>query len=894
MISQAELEAVVHDIKKVARAADQSGGQDSDDHDDEQSENGFLPRTYDIERLHADDARDKVFVAILKALAARHNRPSSPKELATCIMKHEFTLLGGATPYATVSSRISQHFKRIFEHSPPRPPILGRVAHEKHTRKYFYYVSSAHEQEEFQRKVRAGMIPTQPVASSGARRAKKPRCMVPAIAVETDQPAGRTRRAASADTTNAGIRAAGSAGGARGGQLGGAHERPRRTSYDGGSAGSGSDSDGNPYARKRFRSVRSAVAHAYPRRRRAQAGGARRPASHSDAGPSPRRHSSPRRAAGKWRADASPSDTDMANGERSSSSSWGAASGDESDTCAPGAEPGGQTGGAGRLPAAPQTTPRASASPDQTPNPPTSSPTLGRAGGDEMQAASPLLLPRSLMALPLFDTGSPPGKDASPSPLVSAATLVHSDDSVVPAHPDMGGCYQHLPAAIAQELGFSFHDLMDAELMSVTELDTLWTTSNPAAASAALEPIPEAREDEGDAADARGGETAGIVTRLLALADGGARSSSEAEERARPASLDSVEPTRVLEENTDEHEGAGAGSKVLLPDPFADIAASAMVATEVAVSPRIVLTIVETVPVYMTVLTTTEPSGSRGKWIVRRHRLLRLVENGYVNASSLLLAGGVASEQERSIVLSLEVGRFKWRRPQSKLYGTWIPLPRARALAATCSLNHRLGPFLNDNLEAYFPAPLPTSFIRHLIMPFFPDAAPHDAARAEPGAEAAAEATAREAGLGFEFQHLVNSTVAARSQSIARGSTFGATARGTPSPSIVQTLAARGGCALGLAGAARAIFGADDRQLHAFLQLLSAEGPMLGAAAPAATAEHSPDAAPGSPAQPEPPLSATGADLRRVTEGLARSTIGGGAARLAMSPGAHDDLDASM
>ncbi|KAJ1833568.1 hypothetical protein IWW55_001984 [Coemansia sp. RSA 2706] len=450
MISQAELEAVVHDIKKVARAADQSGGQDSDDHDDEQSENGFLPRTYDIERLHADDARDKVFVAILKALAARHNRPSSPKELATCIMKHEFTLLGGATPYATVSSRISQHFKRIFEHSPPRPPILGRVAHEKHTRKYFYYVSSAHEQEEFQRKVRAGMIPTQPVASSGTRRAKKPRCMVPAIAVETDQPAGRTRRAASADTTNAGIRAAGSAGGARGGQLGGAHERPRRTSYDGGSAGSGSDSDGNPYARKRFRSVRSAVAHAYPRRRRAQAGGARRPASHSDAGPSPRRHSSPRRAAGKWRADASPSDTDMANGERSSSSSWGAASGDESDTCAPGAEPGGQTGGAGRLPAAPQTTPRASASPDQTPNPPTSSPTLGRAGGDEMQAASPLLLPRSLMALPLFDTGSPPGKDASPSPLVSAATLVHSDDSVVPAHPDMGGCYQHLPAAIGK------------------------------------------------------------------------------------------------------------------------------------------------------------------------------------------------------------------------------------------------------------------------------------------------------------------------------------------------------------------------------------------------------------------------------------------------------------
>ncbi|KAJ2704991.1 hypothetical protein H4S00_007180, partial [Coemansia sp. D1744] len=64
------------------------------DDEDEQSENSFLPRSYDIDRLHADDARDKVFVAILKALAARRNKPSSPRELATCIMKHEFTLLG--------------------------------------------------------------------------------------------------------------------------------------------------------------------------------------------------------------------------------------------------------------------------------------------------------------------------------------------------------------------------------------------------------------------------------------------------------------------------------------------------------------------------------------------------------------------------------------------------------------------------------------------------------------------------------------------------------------------------------------------------------------------------------------------------------------------------------
>ncbi|KAJ1725262.1 hypothetical protein LPJ61_005661, partial [Coemansia biformis] len=572
--------------------------------------------------------------------------------------------------------------------------------------------------------------------------------------------------------------------------------------------------------------------------------------------------------------------------------------------------------------------------------------------------------------------------------------------------------------------GFSFHELMDAELMSVNELETLWATSNPAsdpdpdyagtAHYAPLDPIPEATaedacvEDTCHEATASEASTAGaakdevmdntgaascknpcggdelpaqLTQKLLALSDrpapaaaaagtlGGAGSHTpkqqpsptrtttaatspgrptepeheplptltpaaaakataaamladpadamQADGADGPGDLDSLEPTRMLVGSADEHEGAAGTepcSKVILPDPFADIPATAMVAMKMPVSPRIVLTIVETVPVYMTVITTTEPAAdSPGKWIVRRHRLLRLVENGYVNASSLLLAGGVASEQERSIVLSLEVGRFKWRRPQSKLYGTWIPLPRARALAATCSLNHRLGPFLNDNLEAYFPAPLPTSFIRHLIMPFFSDqpamllasASPPDATAASTSAAPAAAPalsaaeTAREAGLGIEFQHLVNSTVSGRAhqptQSISRSSTFGAAARGMPSPSIIQSLAARGG-PLGLAGTAKAIFGTDDRHLHSLLQLLSAESPMLGASlaaeprraetpthssrpsTPVVSAESAQlDSAPpsnstsgaGAEGLPPTPLTATAATLLAVTEELA-------------------------
>ncbi|KAJ2850299.1 hypothetical protein IWW36_001985 [Coemansia brasiliensis] len=1042
MITQAELTAVIQDIKDVAAAADLEPDHFSDSNDDdEQSENTFLPRTYDIDRLHADDARDKVFVAILKALAARHNKPSSPKELATCIMKHEFTLLGGATPYATVSSRISQHFKRIFEHNPPRPPILGRVAHEKHTRKYFYYVSSAHEQEEFQRKVRAGIIPTQPVLSTAAstsssrrsKTAKKPRCMVPAIAVETDLAptySRRTHRAASADTTNSSIHTA-----MRMASRSASHSeadshrisnsnavgRPRRTSYNGNegdTAESASDSDSNPYARKRFRSVRSVVAHTYPRRRRSQASSAtmvdanaapraRRSASHSDAGlrtAHQRNRSSSLHSASSSEAEEQAKEwSDSSNAHEDDISSYGCASRPSSRASShreSRSEPAANTM---LLPPVPNTTPRASLSPDQTPFPPAASPTGYFQDNDTtngMQAASPLILPRSLMALPLdgglFDAGSPPGKDSIPSPtdmstpLVSAAAVLHSDDSVVPANSaavHVDG-FQHLsnvtatdetastespstsradstahkdtgeikpephglcstppsaatavnaavltksagdsPIGTASEeggLGFSFHELMDAELMSINELEKLWTNSNPAMAEGGsmsrfgdvqmLEAIPEAAVEDGGDSSARGADAGGssehgedglstrLTQKLLALSASGSNSSSSSsskqarqgtaatteaqmEVHSAPAQavggmdeLDSVEPTRVLAENTDEHEGGstGSGNKIILPDPFADIPATAMVATKMAVSPRIVLTIVETVPVYMTVITTTEPAAEgRGKWIVRRHRLLRLVENGYVNASSLLLAGGVASEQERSIVLSLEVGRFKWRRPQSKLYGTWIPLPRARALAATCSLNHRLGPFLNDNLESYFPAPLPTSFIRHLIMPFFPDQPvllPADNA----------DTTAREAGLGIEFQHLVNATVAGRGQTIARSSTFGATARGTPSPSIIQTLAARGASGFG-GPSAKALFGADERQLNSLLQLLSAEGPMLGAAAMAATVpENSPETA--ATAQPSPseekatetpqtPMSATSTELRRVTEVLAQSSL---------------------
>ncbi|TPX59163.1 hypothetical protein PhCBS80983_g02630 [Powellomyces hirtus] len=96
--------------------------------------------------VHPDDHRDKVFMAVMSALIMGGNRPCSPKELAAFILKHKLATLGGQTPYATVSSRISQHFKRCAEGS--RKPLLAKQAviepNRKATgatpRKWRYYV----------------------------------------------------------------------------------------------------------------------------------------------------------------------------------------------------------------------------------------------------------------------------------------------------------------------------------------------------------------------------------------------------------------------------------------------------------------------------------------------------------------------------------------------------------------------------------------------------------------------------------------------------------------------------------------------------------------------------------------------------------------------------------
>ena len=83
-------------------------------------------QTFKIE-IHPDDFRDRLLVALVKALVKMGNRPSTPMELTNCVIDNKISTLGGQNPHATVSSRISTHFKRVNDHEIPRQSLFGRL-----------------------------------------------------------------------------------------------------------------------------------------------------------------------------------------------------------------------------------------------------------------------------------------------------------------------------------------------------------------------------------------------------------------------------------------------------------------------------------------------------------------------------------------------------------------------------------------------------------------------------------------------------------------------------------------------------------------------------------------------------------------------------------------------
>ncbi|OUM66431.1 hypothetical protein PIROE2DRAFT_6381 [Piromyces sp. E2] len=152
--------------------------------------------------------------------------------------------------------------------------------------------------------------------------------------------------------------------------------------------------------------------------------------------------------------------------------------------------------------------------------------------------------------------------------------------------------------------------------------------------------------------------------------------------------------------------------------PNFDVTKLTLIHSRPATDPAIWITLIENVKVYMCLIPVNMDilESSDSTMTPPLIPLLRIYNNDMVNGTLLLTAGGVESEQNRSIILSLESKRVRIRKHTNGLCGTWIPLNRARELARTCSLDSKLSVFLSDNLRDYFaynenvptiPLPLP-------------------------------------------------------------------------------------------------------------------------------------------------------------------------------------------
>lgn len=129
-----------------------------------------------------------------------------------------------------------------------------------------------------------------------------------------------------------------------------------------------------------------------------------------------------------------------------------------------------------------------------------------------------------------------------------------------------------------------------------------------------------------------------------------------------------------------------------------------VVHTTTPTNPSMYITVVDNIAVCVAVLAPTET--------VPECRIMRRLDTNYINGTTLLTAGGIETESERSMILSFEMDRRRVPKQKSGLYGTWIPLRRAQELAVTHSIQHRLGVFLSENIEKYFPSPLPITISR--------------------------------------------------------------------------------------------------------------------------------------------------------------------------------------
>ncbi|RCH97057.1 hypothetical protein CU098_002794 [Rhizopus stolonifer] len=625
--------------------------------------------------IHPDDAKDKVFTAIMKALVKMENKPSSPKELANIIVKHKYATLGGATPFATVSSRISQHFKRAAEHNPPRAPLLAKHIDQYHSRKISYSLATESV---------SGTIEndTDTEDEEIPRGSKKRKASIPEIQQASDSEHSDFHEEMFKDTKDKLV-----------------IKRPRKNSLTkitearkpSLSFNSGFPGEQELWAPFSFEHDFENVfihdpstAHHIPFN---IATPESVPVSELDdyfTSPSSSGSRSQRKSFSS--AMLGPNDKSLLQKVLLASAARGVADKIEEKTeeevklneeetekdikvkieREDDTEDNEDFKSKIRFE---QCSLQESVQPPNGTNKSVSSSSMMNVENsedfvsfeeDEKKETTPTAIPTPILpAPPNIKRDILPLSTAPSAAALSASELLKSMN------------IQNINLSALQQMTSNIHTLQQlsptfdlAKTMAVYLQSLTKSVNTPSSSSSStIQPTVDIKS---------------ILSRfpvLEALLRKDINKPTQPTQPTPPPPVDTV--PNLVDINSS--------------DP--------VVHTLTPTTPVMYITVVDHITVCVVVLEKTET--------MPEFRIMRRLDTGFINGTCLLAAGGIETESERSMILSFEMDRVRMPKKKSPLFGTWIPLRRAQELAITCSMQHKLGQFLEDSIESYFPSPLP-------------------------------------------------------------------------------------------------------------------------------------------------------------------------------------------
>ncbi|KAG1058069.1 hypothetical protein G6F43_000147 [Rhizopus delemar] len=741
--------------------------------------------------IHPDDAKDKVFTAILKALIKMENKPSSPKELANIIVKHKYATLGGATPFATVSSRISQHFKRAAEHNPPRAPLLAKHVDQKHSRKINYSLATEsvptapHEEEEdneeemdLDRKPKKESLSTvtlrkaprsrsksqsevnheqeEEELSHAAKRRKldqptplhrKSSLVVPGFTKQTsddddeedsehsdyheemlkgtkdelDIPTIRrlprtgpnitTANAASEEPSKSSLLAAPTQEGIN----------TRKPSFSFNSGFPGEQELWTPFSFEHdFENVLihdPSTAHHIPFNIATPES-----ISVSELDDYFGNSSNPSNSASKSHRKSfsstmlGPNDKSLLQKVLLASAARGIAEKIEEQTetdikkeeTEKGSESNVKKEGIDeeiKIEQETQNKKKESSKQTITVTPPENE---NNANSKPSVNSSNMMNVENSEDFVKFEEDE---KKDIPSSLSSMASA-HTPILPAPSKKDILPANNTAPSAAAasisellksmniQNINISALQQMTSNLQTLQQLSPTFDLARTMAAYMQSLSKPATT-------------TAAATTTHINNNTSTSTSSSSTSSTTQPPSIDIksiLARFPVLEAFLRKDNNKTVPSNPIsspLASPTTDTipnlvnvnSADPIVNTLTPMTPAMYITVIDHIAVCVIVLEKTETTPE--------YRIMRRLDTGFINGTTLLAAGGIETESERSMILSFEMDRVRMPKKKSQLFGTWIPLRRAQELAITCSVQHKLGHFLDDSIESYFPSPLP-------------------------------------------------------------------------------------------------------------------------------------------------------------------------------------------